>query len=66
MADLFLILFNTFCGIFLIPKESKQTAIFLLINNETHCVSLIYLSLIFMTNAPSLILGKVSLEENAI
>ena len=36
----------------------------LLINNETHCVPLLFLSSKFMTYAPCLILGKSFLEKN--
>ena len=32
-----LILFNTSCGIYSIPKESKYTAAFPSIDNETQC-----------------------------
>ena len=58
-----LILLNTFCGIYSISKESKYTAAFLSINDETHCVSLLFLSSRFITYAPSFILGKLFLEK---
>ena len=44
VIDLSLILFNTSCRIYSIPKESKCTAVFLPINNETQCVPLLLLS----------------------
>ena len=43
-----LILFNTSCGIYSIPKESKYTSVFLSINIESGCFPLLYLSLGFM------------------
>ena len=61
-----LILFDTFGVIHSIIKESKYTAVFLSINNETQCVPLLCLSSIYMTYAPSFILGKLSLEKMAI
>ena len=59
-------LFNTSRGIYSIPKESKYTAVFLLINNETQCVPLIFLTLSFMSYAPSFILGKFFLEKTPL
>ena len=56
-------LFDTSRGINSIPKESKYTAVFLLINNETQCVPLIFLSSSFMSYVPSFILGKFFLEK---
>ena len=50
-------------GIYLIPKESKYTAVFLLINDKTQCVPLLFASSKFMTYAPSFILGKLFLEK---
>ena len=49
VIHLSLILFNTSRGIYYIPKELKYTAIFLSINNETQCVSLLLLSSRLMT-----------------
>ena len=66
VIDLSLILLNTSCGLYSIPKESKYTAIFLSINNETQCVSLLCLSSRFMTKAPSFILGKSSYEKTPL
>ena len=63
IIHLFLILFNTYCRIYSIPEESKYTAVFLSINNETQCVPLILLSLRFITYAPSFILGKLFFEK---
>ena len=34
VIDLSLAFFNTFCGIYSIPKESKYTAVFLSINSK--------------------------------
>ena len=45
-----------------LQKKSKYTAIFLLINNETQCVPLLFLTLKFMTYAPSFILGTLRRE----
>ena len=45
------------------PKKSKYTAVFLLIDNETQCVSLFCFSSRFMTYAPYSILGKLCLEK---
>ena len=61
--DLSLISLNTSCGIYSLPKESKYTALFLSVNNETRCVALLCLSSRFMTYTPSFILGKLSLEK---
>ena len=44
----------------------KYTAAFLSINNETQCVSLLFLSSRFMTYAPSFILGKTFLEKTPL
>ena len=66
VIDLSLILFNTSRKIYSIPKESKYTAKFLSINNETQCVPLLFLSLRFMTYAPSFILGKLFLENTLL
>ena len=64
VTDLSLILFHTSCGIFSIPKESKYTAVFLSINNETF--PLLFLPSRFMTYAPSFILDKLFLEETPL
>ena len=53
-------------GIYLTLKESKYTAVFLLINDKTQCVPLIFLSSKFMTYAPSFILSKLFLEKRTI
>ena len=66
VVDLSLILFNTSWGTYSIPKESKYTVVFLLINNETQCVSLLFLLSKFMTYVPSFILGKLSLEKTPL
>ena len=66
MIDLFLILFNTSCGIYSIPKESKYTVVFLSINKETQCVPLLYLLSRFMTYTPSFIQGKLPLEKTPL
>ena len=66
MIDLSSILSNTYWRIYSIPKKSKYTAIFLLINNETRCVPLLCLLSRFMTWASSFILGNLSLEKNTI
>ena len=49
-----------------IPKESKYTAMFLSVNNETQCAPLLCLSSRFMTCTPSFVLGKLSLEETPL
>ena len=65
--DLALILLNTSCGIYSIPKESKYTAVFLLIkSNEIQCVSLLCLSSRFMAYVPSFVRGKFSLEKTPL
>ena len=64
ITDLSLILFNTSKGIYLIPKESKDAAVFLSINNETQCVPLLFLLSRYITYAPSFVLGKLFLEEH--
>ena len=51
-------------GIYLILKESKYTAVFLLINDKTQCAPLIFLSSKFMTYDPSFILSKLFLEKS--
>ena len=58
-------LFNTssLWGIYLISKESKNTANFLSINNEVQYVSLLFLSSRFIAYAPSVVLGKFFLEK---
>ena len=61
-----LILFNTSCGIYSIPKESKYTAVFQSMNKETQCVPLLFLSPRFLIYAPSFVVGKLFLEKNAI
>ena len=61
--DFSLILFNTSCGVHSIPNKSKYTAVFLSINNRTHCVPLLCVSSRFMTYAPSFNLGKSSPEK---
>ena len=62
----YLILFNIYCGIYSIPKQSKFTVVFLPINNETQCIPLLYLSSRFMAFAPSFILDKLSLEKTPL
>ena len=67
MIDLFFILFNTYCGIYSILKESKYAAMLLSINNETECVGLLLLSLRRMIYAQFFryfrIFGKLSLKK---
>ena len=58
--------FNTSWGIYSVPKQSKYTATFLSINNETQCVSLLCLSSRFMIFAPTFTLGKLSLEKTSL
>ena len=45
-------------------KESKYTAVFLSINNETQCAPLLFLSPRFVTYSAPFILGKFSLGLN--
>ena len=47
VIDLSLIWLNGYCGIYSISKESKHTAVFLSINNETQFVLFILLHLLF-------------------
>ena len=61
-----LILFNTSCGIYSVPKESKYVAICLSTNNETQCFPLHCLSSRFITCDPSFIIGKLSLEKTPL
>ena len=61
-----LILLSTSCRIYSIPKESKYTVVFLSLNNETQCVAFLCLSSIFITYAPSFILGKLSFEKTPL
>ena len=63
VTELSFILLYTFCGIYLIQVESKYTAVFLSVNNETQYVPLFCLSSIFMRYALSFILRKLSLEK---
>ena len=49
-----------------IPEESKYTAKFLSISNETQCVPLLFLSSRFIVNAPSFVLGKLFLEKTPL
>ena len=60
-----LILFNTCCEIYLIPNESKYKAVFLSINNETQCASLLLFSSRFTKHAPPFILSKLFLGQTA-
>ena len=66
VIDLFLILFNTSWGIYSLPKESKYTAKFLSINNETQCMSLLFLSSRFITYAAFFIQDKLFLEKSPL
>ena len=66
VIDLYLLLFNTYRGIYSIPKESKSTALPPSINDENQCVPLLFLSLTFIVYALFLILGKFFLEKNAV
>ena len=56
-------MFNTSCGIYSIPKQSKYAVVSLSINNETQCVPLLILSSRFMAYAESFILDKLFLEK---
>ena len=49
-----------------IPKESKYTVAFLLINNETQYVPLLRFSSKLMTYFPCFILDKLSLEKTPL
>ena len=66
VTDLSLILFNTSSGIYFIPKESNYTSLFLLINNETQCIHLLFLSSKSIAYASALIISKVFLEKKNI
>ena len=61
-----LIFLNTSRGIYSIPKESKYTALFLSIINETQRFPLIFSSWRFITYTPSFILGKLFLEKTPL
>ena len=63
--DFSLILLNTSCGIYSISKQSKYK-VFLSINNETHYVPLLCLSLIFITYTSSYVLDKSSLDKTLL
>ena len=47
-------------------KQSMYAAVFLSVNKETQCISLLFLSSKFITYAPSFILGKLSLEKTPL
>ena len=66
VIDLSLIWLNSYCGLYSIPKESKYTAVFLSINNETRLILLFRLSLTFMAGPPSFFLGKSPLEKTQL
>ena len=57
---------NTSSGMYSIPKESKYIAKFEAINNETHCVPLLFSTRSFMTYAPSFVLGKFLLGKTPL
>ena len=57
---------NTSYGIYSMLKDSKYTAVLLLINNETQCFSLLYFSPTFMACAPHSMLGKLCLEKTPL
>ena len=59
-------MFNTSCGIYSIPKESKYTAVFLSINNETPYVPLLFWPSRFITYGASFILHKLFLEKTPL
>ena len=61
MIDLSLIFFYTFWGIYSLPKESKCRVVFLSINYQTQCVSLLCLSSGIKTYIRFFILGKTPL-----
>ena len=52
--------------IYSIQKESKYTAVYLLINNETKCAPLPWLSSRFITYTPSFVLDNFSLEQTSL
>ena len=69
--DLSLILLNTSCRIYSVPKEKKYRAAFLSKNNEIQCFTLLCLSLRFMTHAlyslyASFILGKNTMKHRLV
>ena len=66
VSDLPSIFVNISCGIYSIPRESKYTAVSQSINHEIQSVPLLCLSSIFITYAPSFILGKLSLEKTTL
>ena len=61
--DLSLTFLKGSCEMYSIPKESKYTAVFLSINNETQCIPLLCLSSMLMTYTLSFVLGKLSLKK---
>ena len=64
--DLSLIFFYTSRRIYSIPEESKYAAAFLSLNNEIHCVPLLFLSLICIAYAPYFFLGKSPLVKTSL
>ena len=66
VIDLSFTLFDTSWGVYSISKESKYTAVFLSINNESQCVPLLFLLSKFMTYAPSFVQGKFFLEKSPL
>ena len=57
---------NNSCAIYSIPKESKYTAVYMSVNNETQCVSSLFLLLMFLTYTQSFILGKLFLNKTPL
>ena len=66
VVNLSLILLNTSSGIYSVPKEKKQTAVFLSINNEAQCIPLLFLSSRFITYNACFVLGKLFLEKTTL
>ena len=63
VIDLSLVLLNTSSVIYSILKESKYTADFLSINNETQCIPLLCLSSRLTTYTPSFTLVKLCFDK---
>ena len=69
MIDLSLNFFNTSWGIYSVPKESNNTAMFLSKSNETQLVPLLFYHgdlLFILLHAPSFILGIIFPEKTPL
>ena len=64
--DLSLTLINNSWAIYSILEWSNYSSVFLSVNNENQCVSLLSLSSKFVTYGPSFILGRLVLEKATI